>query len=76
MTSEKEHNGFIKVYSGKKKGFVPIDILENIWFQHPTLPFVGKACLPHLTLCQPRWAILQMFRENVRKLQLQEEKDI
>ncbi|NXF80628.1 STAC protein, partial [Sclerurus mexicanus] len=30
VTSEKEHNGFIKVYSGKKKGFVPIDILENI----------------------------------------------
>ncbi|NXE32965.1 STAC protein, partial [Ptilorrhoa leucosticta] len=30
VTSEKEHNGFIKVYSGKKKGFVPIDVLENI----------------------------------------------
>ncbi|NXL60772.1 STAC protein, partial [Chordeiles acutipennis] len=30
VTSEKEHDGFIKVYSGKKKGFVPIDILENI----------------------------------------------
>lgn len=36
VTSEKEHDGFIKVYSGKKKGFVPIDILENIWFQQPT----------------------------------------
>ncbi|KAH0627209.1 hypothetical protein JD844_002690 [Phrynosoma platyrhinos] len=30
MTSEEEHDGFIKVYSGKKKGFVPIDVLENI----------------------------------------------
>ncbi|NWU37285.1 STAC protein, partial [Hylia prasina] len=30
VTSEKEHDGFIKVYSGKKKGFVPTDILENI----------------------------------------------
>ncbi|NXD52363.1 SH3 and cysteine-rich domain-containing protein isoform X1 [Corvus hawaiiensis] len=30
VTSEKEHDGFIKVYSGKKKGFVPIDVLENI----------------------------------------------
>uniref|UniRef100_A0A8D0F081 SH3 and cysteine rich domain n=1 Tax=Strix occidentalis caurina TaxID=311401 RepID=A0A8D0F081_STROC len=30
VTSEKEHDGFIKVFSGKKKGFVPIDVLENI----------------------------------------------
>ncbi|XP_050188050.1 SH3 and cysteine-rich domain-containing protein [Myiozetetes cayanensis] len=30
VTSEKEQDGFIKVYSGKKKGFVPIDVLENI----------------------------------------------
>ncbi|NXL92853.1 STAC protein, partial [Alectura lathami] len=30
VSSEKEHDGFIKVCSGKKKGFVPIDILENI----------------------------------------------
>ncbi|OWK59195.1 SH3 and cysteine-rich domain-containing protein isoform X2 [Lonchura striata] len=30
VTSEKEHDGFIKVYSGKKKGFVPTDVLENI----------------------------------------------
>ncbi|XP_007437260.1 SH3 and cysteine-rich domain-containing protein [Python bivittatus] len=30
ITSEKEHNGFIKVCSGKKKGFVPVDVLENI----------------------------------------------
>ncbi|NXD24044.1 STAC protein, partial [Spelaeornis formosus] len=30
VTSEKEHDGFIKVCSGKKKGFVPIDVLENI----------------------------------------------
>ncbi|NXP71788.1 STAC protein, partial [Ramphastos sulfuratus] len=30
VTSEKEHDGFIKVYSGKKKGFVPMDVLENI----------------------------------------------
>uniref|UniRef100_A0A8D0GQ63 SH3 and cysteine-rich domain-containing protein n=1 Tax=Sphenodon punctatus TaxID=8508 RepID=A0A8D0GQ63_SPHPU len=30
MTSEKEHNGFIKVSSGKKKGFVPLDVLENV----------------------------------------------
>ncbi|XP_062972271.1 SH3 and cysteine-rich domain-containing protein isoform X2 [Elgaria multicarinata webbii] len=30
MTSEKEHDGFIKVYSGKKRGFVPTDVLENI----------------------------------------------
>ncbi|XP_053122238.1 SH3 and cysteine-rich domain-containing protein isoform X3 [Hemicordylus capensis] len=30
MTSEKEHDGFIKVCSGKKKGFVPIDVLEHV----------------------------------------------
>uniref|UniRef100_A0A8C3T2N5 SH3 and cysteine-rich domain-containing protein n=1 Tax=Chelydra serpentina TaxID=8475 RepID=A0A8C3T2N5_CHESE len=30
VTSEKEHNGFIKVYCGKKKGFVPLDVLEII----------------------------------------------
>ncbi|XP_060542066.1 SH3 and cysteine-rich domain-containing protein isoform X3 [Pantherophis guttatus] len=30
ITSEKEHDGFIKVCSGKKKGFVPVDVLENI----------------------------------------------
>ncbi|XP_020659089.2 SH3 and cysteine-rich domain-containing protein isoform X1 [Pogona vitticeps] len=30
VTSEEEHDGFIKVCSGKKKGFVPIDVLENI----------------------------------------------
>ncbi|XP_072268228.1 SH3 and cysteine-rich domain-containing protein isoform X2 [Pyxicephalus adspersus] len=29
-SSEKEQNGFLKVVSGKKKGFVPIDVLENI----------------------------------------------
>ncbi|XP_075442622.1 SH3 and cysteine-rich domain-containing protein isoform X1 [Ascaphus truei] len=29
-SSEKEHNGFLKVNSGKKKGFVPLDVLENI----------------------------------------------
>ncbi|XP_063160163.1 SH3 and cysteine-rich domain-containing protein isoform X2 [Candoia aspera] len=30
ITSEKEHDGFIKVCSGKKKGLVPVDVLENI----------------------------------------------
>ncbi|XP_015285273.1 PREDICTED: SH3 and cysteine-rich domain-containing protein [Gekko japonicus] len=30
MTSEQERDGFIKVCSGKKKGFVPLDVLENI----------------------------------------------
>uniref|UniRef100_A0A8C6XXI6 SH3 and cysteine rich domain n=1 Tax=Naja naja TaxID=35670 RepID=A0A8C6XXI6_NAJNA len=30
ISSEKEHDGFIKVCSGKKKGFVPIDVLEDI----------------------------------------------
>ncbi|XP_069469296.1 SH3 and cysteine-rich domain-containing protein [Ambystoma mexicanum] len=29
-SSEEEHNGFIKVYSGKKRGFVPLDVLENV----------------------------------------------
>ncbi|XP_075068731.1 SH3 and cysteine-rich domain-containing protein [Mixophyes fleayi] len=29
-SSEKEQNGFLKVISGKKKGFVPINVLENI----------------------------------------------
>ncbi|XP_068092631.1 SH3 and cysteine-rich domain-containing protein [Hyperolius riggenbachi] len=29
-STEKEHNGFLKVNSGKKKGFVPVDVLENI----------------------------------------------
>ncbi|XP_060637659.2 SH3 and cysteine-rich domain-containing protein isoform X2 [Anolis sagrei] len=30
MASEEERDGFIKVSCGKKKGFVPIDVLENI----------------------------------------------
>ncbi|MBN3318328.1 STAC protein, partial [Atractosteus spatula] len=30
VTNEEENNGFIKVSSGKKKGFVPFDVLENI----------------------------------------------
>ncbi|XP_061442297.1 SH3 and cysteine-rich domain-containing protein [Rhineura floridana] len=30
VASETEHDGFIKVCSGKKRGFVPIDVLENI----------------------------------------------
>ncbi|XP_060103585.1 SH3 and cysteine-rich domain-containing protein [Heteronotia binoei] len=30
VTSEQERDGFIKVCSGKKKGFVPLDVLENI----------------------------------------------
>ncbi|KAJ6661936.1 hypothetical protein lerEdw1_012783 [Lerista edwardsae] len=30
VTSEQEQDGFIKVCSGKKKGFVPIDVLENV----------------------------------------------
>ncbi|XP_043920928.1 SH3 and cysteine-rich domain-containing protein isoform X2 [Protopterus annectens] len=30
VSGEDEHNGFLKVYSGKKKGFVPIDVLEII----------------------------------------------
>ncbi|KAM4704861.1 SH3 and cysteine-rich domain-containing protein [Rhinophrynus dorsalis] len=29
-SSEKECNGFLKVNSGKKKGFVPLDVLEDI----------------------------------------------
>ncbi|XP_078542003.1 SH3 and cysteine-rich domain-containing protein isoform X1 [Lissotriton helveticus] len=29
-SSEEEHNGFIKVCSGKKKGLVPLDVLENV----------------------------------------------
>ncbi|XP_066487119.1 SH3 and cysteine-rich domain-containing protein [Tiliqua scincoides] len=27
---EQKHDGFIKVFSGKKKGFVPADVLENV----------------------------------------------
>ncbi|XP_051579489.1 SH3 and cysteine-rich domain-containing protein isoform X2 [Myxocyprinus asiaticus] len=30
VSSEEEHNGFIRVDSGKKRGFVPCDVLENI----------------------------------------------
>ncbi|XP_056120324.1 SH3 and cysteine-rich domain-containing protein isoform X2 [Rhinichthys klamathensis goyatoka] len=30
VSSEDEHNGFIRVASGKKRGFVPCDVLENI----------------------------------------------
>ncbi|XP_062814324.1 SH3 and cysteine-rich domain-containing protein isoform X3 [Anolis carolinensis] len=30
MASKEERDGFIKVSCGKKKGFVPIDVLENI----------------------------------------------
>ncbi|XP_054847588.1 SH3 and cysteine-rich domain-containing protein [Eublepharis macularius] len=30
VTSEQERDGFIKVCSGKKKGLVPVDVLENI----------------------------------------------
>ncbi|XP_040289277.1 SH3 and cysteine-rich domain-containing protein [Bufo bufo] len=29
-SSEKENNGFLKVISGKKRGFVPMDILETV----------------------------------------------
>lgn len=31
VSSECEHSGFIRVASGKKRGFVPCDILEMIW---------------------------------------------
>ncbi|XP_051503164.1 SH3 and cysteine-rich domain-containing protein-like isoform X4 [Myxocyprinus asiaticus] len=31
VSSEDEHSGFIRVASGKKRGFVPCDILENIY---------------------------------------------
>ncbi|KAG9268317.1 SH3 and cysteine-rich domain-containing protein [Astyanax mexicanus] len=30
ISNEDEHNGFIRVASGKKRGFVPCDVLENI----------------------------------------------
>ncbi|XP_030643068.1 SH3 and cysteine-rich domain-containing protein [Chanos chanos] len=30
VSGEEEHNGFIRVASGKKRGYVPCDILENI----------------------------------------------
>ncbi|KAL7861515.1 hypothetical protein SRHO_G00129560 [Serrasalmus rhombeus] len=30
VSNEDEHNGFIRVASGKKRGFVPCDVLENI----------------------------------------------
>ncbi|KAK6490532.1 SH3 and cysteine-rich domain-containing protein-like isoform X1 [Huso huso] len=30
VANKQENNGFIKVSSGKKKGFVPFDVLENI----------------------------------------------
>uniref|UniRef100_A0A2K5CC33 SH3 and cysteine rich domain n=1 Tax=Aotus nancymaae TaxID=37293 RepID=A0A2K5CC33_AOTNA len=30
MSSEEEQDGFIRVLSGKKKGLVPLDVLENI----------------------------------------------
>uniref|UniRef100_A0A671MFE6 SH3 and cysteine-rich domain-containing protein-like n=1 Tax=Sinocyclocheilus anshuiensis TaxID=1608454 RepID=A0A671MFE6_9TELE len=30
VSGEDEHNGFIRVASGKKRGFVPCDVLENI----------------------------------------------
>ncbi|XP_066547227.1 SH3 and cysteine-rich domain-containing protein isoform X2 [Amia ocellicauda] len=30
VSGEEEHHGFIKVSSGKKRGFVPFDVLENV----------------------------------------------
>ncbi|XP_042598228.1 SH3 and cysteine-rich domain-containing protein-like [Cyprinus carpio] len=30
VSGEDEHNGFLRVASGKKRGFVPCDVLENI----------------------------------------------
>ncbi|EPY78386.1 hypothetical protein CB1_001091013 [Camelus ferus] len=30
VTSEEEQDGFIRVLSGKKRGLVPLDVLENI----------------------------------------------
>ncbi|XP_004635358.1 SH3 and cysteine-rich domain-containing protein [Octodon degus] len=30
VTSEEEHHGFIRVLSGKKRGLVPFDVLENV----------------------------------------------
>ncbi|XP_013011963.1 SH3 and cysteine-rich domain-containing protein isoform X2 [Cavia porcellus] len=30
VTSEEEQNGFIQVLSGKKRGLVPVDVLENV----------------------------------------------
>ncbi|XP_059374892.1 SH3 and cysteine-rich domain-containing protein-like isoform X1 [Carassius carassius] len=30
VSGEDEHNGFIRVASGKKRGFVPCDVLENV----------------------------------------------
>ncbi|XP_073784664.1 SH3 and cysteine-rich domain-containing protein isoform X3 [Danio rerio] len=30
VSGENEHNGFIRVASGKKRGYVPCDVLENI----------------------------------------------
>ena len=30
VASEEEQDGFIRVLSGKKRGLVPLDVLENI----------------------------------------------
>ena len=30
VSGEDEHSGFIRVASGKKRGYVPCDVLENI----------------------------------------------
>eukprot|EP00069_Balaena_mysticetus_P001716 bmy_15536T0 len=30
VTSEEEQDGFIRVLSGKKRGLVPFDVLENV----------------------------------------------
>lgn len=30
LTSEDEQDGFIRVLSGKKRGLVPLDVLENV----------------------------------------------
>lgn len=44
VTSEEEQDGFIRVLSGKKRGLVPLDVLEDIWLLAAPPSAVGKLC--------------------------------
>lgn len=44
LTSEEEQDGFIRVLSGKKRGLVPLDVLENVWLLAPPPLAISKLC--------------------------------
>lgn len=43
VSSECERSGFIRVASGKRRGFVPCDVLEIIWGEHSEMHRRGQS---------------------------------